>query len=140
MKNNIRNTIEEIQNAILITKLGYLPPHISLLQTKEFDNKGNIWFLSDKYSVCNQDLLISNEATLIYSKPESSYFLSLYGKGKIIDDPEKLKELYNEKDITYVKKREKETLTAIKFEILKADYWDDLNRESNTIFTKDYLD
>ncbi|MBQ4820523.1 pyridoxamine 5'-phosphate oxidase family protein [Aquimarina sp. MMG016] len=139
MKSNIRNTIEEIQNAILITKLGYSPPHTSLLQTKEFDNNGNIWFLSDKYSVCNQNLLISNEAVLIYSKPESSYFLSLYGKSEIVEDQERLKELYNEEDIVYAKKRKKDTLTAIKFEILKADYWDDLNRESNNIFTKDYL-
>ncbi len=139
-KNNIRNIIKKVQNPLLITRLGYVPPHVSLLQTKKFENNGDLWFLSDQYSVCNKDLIISNEAMLIYNSPELKLFLSLYGKAEIIDNHKRLKELYNEEDIAYGKQRKKDTLTAIKFEILKADYWDNSNRECNNIFTKDYID
>ncbi|NNC69732.1 MAG: pyridoxamine 5'-phosphate oxidase family protein [Flavobacteriaceae bacterium] len=131
---NIRKTVKKVKLALLLTRLAYKRPHVTMLNTQKFDKKGNLWFLSDAYSLCNQDLLISDSALVIYKNINESTFLNFHGRCSIINDESILKKLYNKDTVAYAQQRQEKSLTALKFEIQRADFWDHSSREIKTVF------
>ena len=77
-----------------VTKLSNIPLSSRPMATQKVDDEGNIWFLSDKDSDKNLDILADKRVQLFYSAHSSYEYLSVYGTAEVIFDKEKIHEMW----------------------------------------------
>ncbi|MGB7394690.1 MAG: pyridoxamine 5'-phosphate oxidase family protein [Pricia sp.] len=123
----IKELAEDIDFAMMETHLGNKPTHIIPMSTKEVDEDGCIWFLSNKNSEHNEYLDADNSIQLIYSKPSDMEFLIVFGKASISTERPVLEKYYGESDDTWFDGVDDPNLTAIKVKPEDAHYWDTKN-------------
>lgn len=126
-KDKIRELAESIDFTMFATALDSQPFHIVPMSTKEVDEEGNIWFLSNKTSTHNQNIQRDSRAHLVYSNKGSMEFLSVYGRASIHTDRAKIKDLYGSADDAWFDGEDDPLITAIKIEPDYAHYWDTKN-------------
>jgi len=121
----IKELAEDISICMMCTNLGTVPFDTRPMGTREMDENGNIWFLSGMESHKNEDILKNNRVQLIYSCPEKSHFLSVFGHAKIIKDREKTEEVWTVFAKAWFQEgKDDPNLTLIKFQPESAYYWD----------------
>jgi len=130
----LKSLAESMDFAMMMTNLGHLPFHVVPMTTKKVDKEGNIWFLSGRQSNHNRNIEADDRVHLIYSKPSSMEFLTVYGKAIIEDDPRILKELYGSTDDMWFEGVKDPNLTAIKVIPLDADYWETKGNQLIALF------
>ena len=123
--NKIKELAEETKICMMCTNLGKRPFETRPMGTQEVDENGAIWFFSAMDSYKNEEIQNDNRVQLIYSCPDKSHFMSVYGHAKIIKDREKTEELWN----VFVKAwfqdgKDDPNLTLIKVQPESAYYWD----------------
>ena len=127
-KENAREKIKEIAEniniAMMITKIGQKPLSIIPMYTKKVDDFGNLWFLSKSTSEHNKNIEADDDVQLVYSDHSQSTYLSLFGTALISTNKEILKELYQKLDNNWFDGVDDEELTAICVEPKTAYYWD----------------
>ncbi len=123
-KEKIKDLAESIDFTLMATNLGNKPFHTVPMSTKKVDENGNIWFLSGKDTDHNQNINTDNNVQLLYSKPGSMTFLTLYGKAFINTDKTILKELYGKTDDSWFEGVDDPSLCAIQFKPDDAHYWE----------------
>lgn len=126
-KEKIKKLAESIDFAMLATDLKSQPFHTVPMSTKEVDEAGNIWFLSNKNSTHNQNIERENKAQLIYADNGNFEFLSVYGRASISTDRNRIKELYGSGDDAWFDGVDDPNITAIKIEPDNVHYWDTKN-------------
>ncbi len=126
-KEKIKKLAESIDFAMLATDLKSQPFHTVPMSTKEVDEAGNIWFLSNKNSTHNQNIERENKSQLIYADKGNFEFLSVYGRASISTDRNRIKELYGSGDDAWFDGVDDPNITAIKIEPDDAHYWDTKN-------------
>ncbi|QAA80607.1 general stress protein [Aequorivita sp. H23M31] len=126
-KEKIKQLAEAIDYAMLATNLKAQPFHTVPMSTKEVDEDGNIWFLSNKTSTHNANIEREKRAHLIYSDKGNYEFLSVYGRATIGSDRNKIKELYGSGDDAWFEGVDDPNITTIKVEPDDAHYWDTKN-------------
>ncbi len=95
------------------------------MATAGVDEEGTIWFISDRDSEKNKDIALDPWVKLYYSHPGKSSFLIVSGFAGIIDDREKIRELWSPLDSNWLKEGEDDpavSLIAVRPE--HAHYWD----------------
>ena len=97
------------------------------------DEKGNIWFLSGADSDHNVNIKHDSFVQLIYSKPGSMEFLSIYADAAIITDRKPIEELYEKTDDTYFDGIDDPNITALSITPLEARYWEPKNNKFITL-------
>ena len=130
----IKKLAEDIDFTMMATGLSNLPLHAVPMSTKKVDAKGAIWFLSNKDSVQNNNILKDNRTQLIYSDKGSMEFLSVYGQAFIETDHAVLEELYGKSDDMWFEGIEDPNLTAICVEPSEAHYWDSKHNKVVALF------
>lgn len=120
----LKELAEGIDIAIMETNLGARPSHTIPMSTKEVDDEGCIWFLSNKNSEHNSHLNSNKDLQLIYSKPSDMEFMTVYGKAFITTDRKVLEKYYEQTDDTWFKGIDDPNLTALKVIPEEAHYWD----------------
>ncbi|AYN67607.1 general stress protein [Euzebyella marina] len=123
-KDKLKELAEGIDIALMETNLIAKQTHMVPMSTKEVDEDGAIWFLSNKDSQHNQNLNIDNELQLIYAKPGDMEFMTIYGQASITSDKAVLKKYYGKMDDTWFEGIDDPNLTAIKVVPKQAYYWD----------------
>lgn len=133
-KDKIKELAESIDFTMMCTDLKNTPFHAIPMSTKEVDEQGNIWFLSNKESHHVHHISQDNRSTLLYSKPGSMSFLKVYGLGYIFNDKTIIKELYGSMDDTWFDGVDDPNICAIKIEPLEAEYWEPKHNKLVTLF------
>jgi general stress protein 26 len=88
----IKDLAEKIKTCMFCTyngdKLNSRP-----MTAQKIDENGNLWFLSDKNSEKNIEILANSKVELFFSEPHDQ-FLSIHGNASISYDREIIKELF----------------------------------------------
>tara|TARA_R110000851_G_scaffold333364_1_gene512523 strand:+ start:258225 stop:258725 length:501 start_codon:yes stop_codon:yes gene_type:complete len=126
-KEKIKKMAESIDYTMMATNLNSQPFHVVPMSTKEVDDEGNIWFLSNRTSTHNQHIEKENRTQLIYADKGNFEFLSIYGRAHISTDRNRIKELYGSGDDAWFDGEDDPNITAIKVVPEDAHYWDTKN-------------
>lgn len=126
-KKKIKELAESIDFTMMATSLKSEPFHVIPMSTKEVDEMGNIWFLSNKNSEHNKNIDKEGKAHLIYADKGNFEFLSIYGNAYISSDRNRIKDLYGKGDDAWFDGVDDPNITTIKIEPQDAHYWDTKN-------------
>ncbi len=126
-RKKIKELAEKIDLTMLATNLKSEPFHVVPMSTKEVDEVGNIWFLSNKNSDHNKNIEHENRAQLIYADKGNFEFMSVYGRATISTDRNRIKKLYGSGDDAWFNGVDDPNITAIKIQPDDAHYWDTKN-------------
>lgn len=126
-RKKIKELAEGIDFTMMATNLKSEPFHVIPMSTKEVDEAGNIWFLSNKNSEHNKNIEKENKTHLIYSNKGNFEFLSVYGRATISTDRNRIKELYGSGDDAWFDGVDDPNITALKIQPDDAHYWDTKN-------------
>jgi len=126
-KEKIKEMAESIDYTMMATNLKTQPFHVIPMSTKEVDEDGNIWFLSNRNSEHNKHIENENLTQLIYADKGNFEFLSIYGRAQISTDRNRIKELYSSGDDAWFEGEDDPNITAIKVVPDDAHYWDTKN-------------
>ena len=95
------------------------------MATQKVDEKGRMWFLSDKSSHKNEDLKKDRHVQLIYSKTSANEFLSIRGTAFETRDRKTLDELWTKMAEAWFKGgKDDPNLVAVCVTPTEAYYWD----------------
>ncbi len=122
--NKLRDLATGIDFAFLATNLGAQAAHAVPMSTKEVDEQGNIWFLSNKNSEHNKNITEQGIAQLYYGKAGSMEFLTVFGKATISADKSIIEKLYVKSDDNWFDGKQDPNITAIKITPQDAHYWE----------------
>jgi len=125
--NKLKELAEDIDICLFCTDLEtrdvsfYRP-----MSTKEVDENGNIWFLSNRDSEKNKEITEGDKTVqLVYSHPGKSSFLVVNGKATILYDRQKIEALWNSLDKAWFKEgKDDPDISIIKVTPESAHYWD----------------
>ena len=123
-REKIKEIAEDINVAMMITKIGQKPLSVIPMYTKKVDDFGNLWFLSKSTSEHNKNIESDSDVQLVYNDHSQSTYLSLYGSAIISTNKEILNELYQKLDNNWFDGINDDELTAICVEPKTAHYWD----------------
>lgn len=133
-REKIKQLAESIDFTMFVTDLKSQPFHTVPMSTKEVDDDGNIWFLSNNNSKHNKNIEREKRAHLIYADKGSFEFLSIYGRATISTDRGRIKELYGSGDDAWFDGVDDPNITALKIEPDDAHYWDTKNGKVVSLF------
>lgn len=122
----IKDLAEKIKTCMFCTyngdKLSSRP-----MTAQKIDENGNLWFLSDKNSEKNIEILANSKVELFFSEPHDQ-FLSLHGHASILYDREIIKELFTPIVKVWMPEGEDDpNLSVIKVVPEEGYYWNNKN-------------
>ncbi|RXJ51123.1 pyridoxamine 5'-phosphate oxidase family protein [Gelidibacter gilvus] len=126
-KKKIKEMAEDIDFTMMATNLKQTPLHMVPMSTKKVDEQGNIWFLSNKNSTHNHNLMNDPNLHLIYADKSDMQFLNVYGMATITTDRSMIDELYGKTDDAWFEGKDDPNITAISVRPKEAYYWDPKN-------------
>lgn len=95
------------------------------MQTIDVDEHGNLWFFTNEYSGKVDDVTKNYTVYLLYSHPGQNTYLHVKGECTVINDKEKIKELWSPVVKAWFPKGvEDPALALLKVETSEASYWD----------------
>jgi len=95
------------------------------MATSGVDEEGSIWFMSDRNSEKNKEIMTDPIVKLYFCSPGKSSFLVVSGEADIVYDREKIRELWNPLDKTWFKEGEEDpAISLIRVKPIHAHYWD----------------
>lgn len=128
-KKKIKEMAEDIDFTMMATNLKQTPLHMIPMSTKKVDEHGNIWFLSNKNSTHNQNLMNDPNLHLIYADKSDMQFLNVYGMATISTDRAIIEELYGKTDDAWFEGKDDPNITAISVKPTETYYWDPKNNK-----------
>ncbi|MCE3281282.1 MAG: ral stress protein [Chitinophagaceae bacterium] len=121
----LRSLAKEIDFCMFCTNLGEAPFSTRPMSTRDVDDEGNIWFFSRADSNKNLELKQDDQVQLLYAKPGSSEFLSVYGHADVTRDRNKAAELWSFFAKTWFNEGvDDPELTIIRVRPAESYYWD----------------
>lgn len=130
----IQKLAKDINICMFCTELDQQPFSTRPMAVREVDEEGNLWFLSSASSHKNWEITEDDKVQLIFSKPSSAEFLSLYGSARIFRDQEKIKSLWTPiANAWFEEGKADPDLTVLKVSPLEAYYWDTPNGKMYTL-------
>ena len=130
----IKEIATDVDFCMMATNLTAQPISAVPMSTKKVDDAGAIWFLSNKDSDHNADIIKDENTQLLYSGTSSMKFLSVYGTAEITYGRETIKELYSSADNAWFEGEDDPNITAIKFTPTEAAYWSNDENKIVTLF------
>ncbi|WP_432412712.1 pyridoxamine 5'-phosphate oxidase family protein [Rasiella sp. SM2506] len=130
----IKDIATDVDFCMLATNLSVQPISAVPMSTKKVDDQGRIWFLSNKNSDHNADIIKDDNTQLLYSGGSDMKFLSVYGYAEIVHDRAIIKELYSSTDNAWFDGEEDPNITAIKFIPKEAAYWSNDDNKVVSLF------
>ena len=118
--------IKDAHTALLITvdEDGALQARPMGCLQKQFD--GTLWFLTFRQSLKLRQIRDDDRVLVAYVKPEKYEYVAISGRAKIVEDKQKLKELWFEGlRVWFPKGPDDPELALLAIEVEKADYWAD---------------
>jgi general stress protein 26 len=86
---------------------------------------GTLWFITDKRSRKVQAIESGAVTSLLFQNDKEGAYLQLLGRASVIEDREKLKELYTTLQRTWFPKGlDDPDITLVRFDAREGNYWD----------------
>ncbi|GCE20516.1 pyridoxamine 5'-phosphate oxidase family protein [Dictyobacter kobayashii] len=100
----------------------------------EFD--GDLWFLTYVTSPKVEDVQQHQQVNLSYSKPGDNLFVSVSGTAQIVQDRQKIKDLWNPFFKTWFPNGEDDpNIVLLKVHVQSAEYWDAPSGKMGLLYT-----
>lgn len=110
------------------SNLGNHPFEVSPMSTQKVEDNGEVWFFSAKNSDRNKFVQQDSRTQLIYSNSSDSEYMSIYGDAEIVQNQEKVKELWTPfAKVWFQDGPEDLNLSLMKFTPKEGFYWDTKN-------------
>lgn len=94
------------------------------MATIRVDDNGDLWFFTNAFSEKAREISGDNEVVITYSHPTSNDYIVVNGVATVINDKEKIKELYQPVIRMWFPRGLKDTkLCLLKVEPLEVEYW-----------------
>jgi general stress protein 26 len=121
----MKELAEDIRSCMFCTGVDSLPFETRPMSTLEVDDNGNFWFFSGIESNKNFEILQDDQVQLIYAKPSSLHFMSVYGRAEISKDRVQIDRLWNDFAKAWFKEgKDDPELTVICVKPEQVCYWD----------------
>lgn len=105
------------------------------MSRQEVDEEGNIWYLLSAESETHRNVLNNSNVSIMFADTSSYNFLSLNGKGEILNDQEGIDKYWNKMiEAWFEKGREDPNIRVMKVSPIEAHYWDNKTNKFVTIF------
>ena len=116
--------IKDIKIAMLTTiDKGILRSRPMATQETEFD--GELWFFTSRQTHKAEEIEKDNRVNVSYSDPDDNRYVSLSGTAQIVDDREKIEELWSATYLAWFPKGlEDPNLVLLNVSVEHAEYWD----------------
>jgi len=121
----LKDKVEDVRIAMLVTVTENHGLHSRPMGTAELDEEGNIWFFTNEYSSKVDEISHENKVVVTYSNPNNNTYLSIKGTASLVDDREKMKQLWNPIIKAFFPGGlDDPKLTLLKVDTEEAEYWD----------------
>ncbi|MEX8548339.1 MAG: pyridoxamine 5'-phosphate oxidase family protein [Mucilaginibacter sp.] len=121
----LKDKIEDVRIAMLVTVNQNHEIHARPMGTADVDAQGNIWFFTNEYSSKVDEVSHENKVVVTYSNPNNNTYLSIKGTASLVDDREKMKQLWNPIIKAFFPDGlDDPKLTLLKIDTQEAEYWD----------------
>lgn len=123
--NKVYDILKEFSTAMFVT-LGYGgQPSAKPMHVAELDESANeMWFLTSQYGTLADDLARGSTALLVFQKDTSAY-VSVRGRARIVHDAAKVRELWKEPyKVWFPQGPEDAEIAAVAVDLMEAEYWD----------------
>ena len=120
----IQELVNHTHTCVMMTALSKRPISARPMGIQKVDEKGRIYFFSEKDSEKNSELLLSDEMQLIISNQSNSEYVTLYGRGEVYRDQQQINEMYNAFANNWFNGKEDPMITIIRFIPEEGHYWD----------------
>jgi general stress protein 26 len=126
----IREIAEDANICMFVTNLKKIPLDARPMATQEVDDDGNIWFMSSKSSNKHIDIKQDDRVQLFYSHTGNYEYLSIFGKASIVNDRNKIEELWTPMAKTWFEQgKDDPDIELIRVTPEDAYYWDTKNNK-----------
>lgn len=117
--------VEEVKICMFATIAHDYSLYSRPMQTIQVDEQGNIWFFTNEFSGKVDDVSQDDTVYLMYSHPGKNTYLHVKGKCTIINDKEKIKELWSPVVKAWFPKGiDDPALALLQVDTSEASYWD----------------
>lgn len=120
----IREKTTGTRIATFITSDATLAPKARPMVTQEIDERGIVTFITDKHSKKINEIKNSPKVTLSYTPGNDITFVNLTGNATIVEDREKIKQLWSSFHEAWFDGPTDPRITLIEVEIERLEYWD----------------
>jgi general stress protein 26 len=128
VSNDVTKLIDRIKD-IKIAMMTTIEPdgtlHSRPMYTHEPENSGTLWFFTERDSAKIDEVQQDRHINLGYSKPDDNLYVSISGIASIVNDREKIKELWREPLRSWFPKGSDDpNISLLKVDIQRGEYWD----------------
>lgn len=121
----LQEIVNEINTCMFCTYSGKNELQSRPMASLKTDDQGNIWFMSDKTSKKNSEILGNGRVDLLYSHPSKDSFLSVRGAAEIVQDKKMIDELWTPiAKVWFTEGKDDPRISVIKVIPDEAYYWD----------------
>ncbi|MXV14577.1 pyridoxamine 5'-phosphate oxidase family protein [Hufsiella ginkgonis] len=122
----IKDTVAKTDTCFFCTNIKTgLPFSVRPMSVQKVDDEGNLWFLSAKDSVHNQEIGQDPFVQLLFQESPHAGFLNVYGIAEITDDKSKIEELWTPMVKTwFTEGKDDPRISVIRVEPSQGYYWD----------------
>ncbi|HYE56401.1 MAG TPA: pyridoxamine 5'-phosphate oxidase family protein [Chitinophagaceae bacterium] len=125
----LQKLVEEIRICMFCTLPSQSNAETRPMATMKADDQGILWFFTHCTSPKIQDLQQDQDVQLIYAHPGKDSFLTVYGKASLMNDRDKIEELWNPMvKAWFPQGKDDPNICIIRVAPQEAYYWDN---ESN---------
>lgn len=130
----VKTLAKDINICMFCTDLHQQPFSTRPMAVREVDDEGNLWFISSASSHKNAEIKEDESVQLIFSKPSSTEYMSVYGKASIFKDQERIKDLWTPiANAWFDEGKNDPDVTVLKVTPSEAYYWDTPNGKVVTL-------
>ena len=123
-RKRFRELVEGVKFAMLTTRAtdGSLRSRPMFTQDVEFE--GELWFFTNASSGKVDEIDAHPEVNVAYSKPDANLYLSASGTARVLQDAEKIRELWRpEFKIYFPDGPDDPDLVLLRIDVTEAEYW-----------------
>ncbi|MCM2323491.1 MAG: pyridoxamine 5'-phosphate oxidase family protein [Oligoflexia bacterium] len=117
--------IDGIEYAMLTTVRSDGNLHSRPMATRQLGEDGELWFLTARSSLKVTELGKDQRVNLSYAEPSSHRYVSITGTAEVLDDRDKVRELWNPTYSQWFPKGvDDPDIAVLKISVEDAEYWD----------------
>ena len=105
------------------------------MYTQQEEQPDGLWFLTARPSEKVSEIAQSQQVNLSYVDPDKNLFVSIAGRGRLVDDREKARELWNPMNEVFPEGPEDPSLVVVHVEAESAEYWDGPSGKMRQLFS-----
>lgn len=122
----LRTLLKNFQTTMMVTvSNGTIHSRPMGVQGEADDFAGTLWFFSDRHCRKTEEILRHPDISLIFQNDKDHAYLHLFGKAQVVDDREKMKELYTPFLKTWFPEGMNDPrMTLIRFDTDRGEFWD----------------